>query len=181
MPMTKWLSGNQSGFCCYWALPPYGRLHLEEWLPSGFVKRGKTYKCVNHNMFLHLWNTHDSWVCKGKPVSQAWLIETQYPAAYWEPTAITAKSKSTVSRVPSSNATEAQWASNSITSLGCRRFFLIFEPHLSNWWLSHPEKYERQIRSSCQLLGKNMFQTTNQLLMGWLTDRRSITVDSSGF
>ena len=135
MAMTKWLSGNQSGFCCYWALPPYGRLHLEEWLPSGFVKRGKSYKCFNHNMFLHLWNTRDSWVCKGKTASQAWFMETQYPAAYWEPTAITAKSKSTVFRVPSSNATEAQWASNSITSLGCRRFFSdLWLPHLSNWW-----------------------------------------------
>jgi hypothetical protein len=36
-------------------------------------------------------------------------------------------------------------------------------PMNSNWWLSHPlEKYESQIGSSSQLLGKKMFQTTNQ-------------------
>jgi len=36
---------------------------------------------------------------------------------------------------------------------------------LSNWWLTYPpEKYERQIGSSSQLLGKIkvMFQTTHQ-------------------
>ena len=194
MPMTKWLSGNQSGFCyrhtagytwkngCQVVLWREARHTNASTITCFFIFETRMILELAKENQLH---RHGSWKHNTQLHTESPLRSPQSRSPLCPEFRLQTPPKHSGHPIRSPH-----WDVGGF-------FWSLSHTYLIGGWWYHPEKYESQIRSSSQLLGKiktcskpptsywwdDLKQITGRYVRQFstLTDRRSITVDSSGF